>query len=74
VPSDRKGGWRLPCYVIDHIVPLKRGGPDAPSNMQGQTTAAANLSKEKDKVEKHMPFDAFPHILGEECDRSRNEP
>jgi hypothetical protein len=28
-----------PChgYVIDHITPLKRGGSDAPSNMQWQT-------------------------------------
>jgi hypothetical protein len=35
-------------YVIDHIVPLKHGGADAPSNMQWQTTAAA---KAKDKIE-----------------------
>jgi hypothetical protein len=34
--------------VIDHIRPLKRGGADAPSNMQWQTTAAA---KAKDKIE-----------------------
>jgi len=39
-----------PCtgYVIDHVDPLKRGGADAPSNMQWQTTADA---KAKDKVE-----------------------
>jgi hypothetical protein len=39
-----------PChgYVIDHIAPLKRGGADAPSNMQWQTTAEA---KAKDKWE-----------------------
>jgi hypothetical protein len=26
-----------PGYVIDHITPLKRGGPDTPRNMQWQT-------------------------------------
>src|SRR5262249_51704809 len=30
-----------PGYVVDHIVPLKRGGCDCPSNMQWQTVAAA---------------------------------
>jgi hypothetical protein len=37
-----------PGYVIDHIVPLKRGGPDVPSNMQWQTEAEARA---KDKWE-----------------------
>jgi hypothetical protein len=34
--------------VIDHIVPLKRGGSDVPWNMQWQTTADG---KAKDRVE-----------------------
>ena len=37
-----------PGYVVDHVIPLKRGGADAPSNMQWQTKAAA---KAKDKWE-----------------------
>jgi len=37
-----------PGYVIDHIVPLKRGGADVPSNMQWQTKAEA---KAKDRWE-----------------------
>lgn len=37
-----------PGYVIDHIVPLKRGGADSPANMQWQTRDAA---KAKDKWE-----------------------
>jgi hypothetical protein len=36
------------CYVIDHIMPLKRGGADSPANMHWQATAAA---KAKVKVE-----------------------
>jgi hypothetical protein len=35
-------------YVVDHIIPLKRGGCDCPSNMQWQTIDEA---KAKDKVE-----------------------
>ena len=37
-----------PGYVIDHVIPLACGGPDAPSNMQWQTVADA---KAKDRVE-----------------------
>jgi hypothetical protein len=37
-----------PGYVVDHIVPLKRGGLDTSSNMQWQTKEAA---KAKDKRE-----------------------
>src|SRR5207249_1583940 len=37
-----------PGYVVDHIIPLKRGGCDCPSNMQWQTIQEA---KAKDKWE-----------------------
>ena len=37
-----------PGYVVDHIVPLKRGGADTPANMQWQTIAEG---KAKDKIE-----------------------
>jgi hypothetical protein len=37
-----------PGYVIDHIIPLKRGGADSPSNMQWQTREDARA---KDKWE-----------------------
>lgn len=47
-PSTGKSGGSCPGYVIDHVVPLKKGGADAPYNMQWQTEAAA---KQKDKWE-----------------------
>ena len=39
-----------PGYVIDHIIPLSKGGLDDPSNMQWQTIAEG---KAKDKWERH---------------------
>ena len=47
-PSTGKRSGGCPGYVIDHVKPLKRGGADAPSNMQWQTKSDA---KAKDKVE-----------------------
>jgi hypothetical protein len=47
-PSTGRTTGSCPGYVIDHVVPLKRGGADAPANMQWQTTAAA---KAKDRIE-----------------------
>jgi hypothetical protein len=44
-PSTSKTTGVCLGYVIDHISPLKRGGADAPYNMQRQTIDAA---KEKD--------------------------
>jgi hypothetical protein len=40
-PSTGKTTGACKGYVIDHVVPLKRGGADAPGNMQWQTVQAA---------------------------------
>lgn len=40
-PATQKTTGPCPGYVIDHIVALKRGGADAPDNMQWQTREEA---------------------------------
>lgn len=47
-PATQKSTGPCHGYVIDHIVALKRGGADAPDNMQWQTVEEARA---KDRVE-----------------------
>jgi 5-methylcytosine-specific restriction endonuclease McrA len=47
-PATGRTTGACPGYVVDHVVPLKRGGADTPDNMQWQKTLDA---KAKDKVE-----------------------
>ena len=47
-PGTGKTYGSCPGYVVDHVIPLKRGGADAPNNMQWQTKEAA---KQKDRWE-----------------------
>jgi 5-methylcytosine-specific restriction endonuclease McrA len=47
-PATGQPRGACPGYVVDHIVPLKRGGADLPANMQWQTLDEAMA---KDKVE-----------------------
>lgn len=47
-PATGQHRGKCPGYVIDHVVPLCAGGPDAPANMQWQAAADA---KAKDREE-----------------------
>jgi hypothetical protein len=42
-PATLQPRGTCPGYVIDHIIALKRGGDDLPSNMQWQTIAEARI-------------------------------
>ncbi len=47
-PATGSSTGGCPGYVIDHVQPLKRGGADAPYNMQWQTKEDARA---KDRIE-----------------------
>lgn len=47
-PSTGRTSGACPGHVVDHRIPLKRGGADTLSNMQWQTVEAA---KAKDRTE-----------------------
>ena len=47
-PATGRTSGACPGFVVDHIVALKRGGPDVPANMQWQPVAEAWA---KDRVE-----------------------
>jgi hypothetical protein len=47
-PSTGRTTGACSGWVVDHRVPLKRGGSNTPGNMQWQTKAAA---KAKDRIE-----------------------
>jgi hypothetical protein len=47
-PSTRRPRGACPGWVVDHVIALKRGGPDEPRNMQWQTIKDA---KSKDRWE-----------------------
>lgn len=47
-PATGQSAGSCPGWVIDHILPLKRGGHDLPCNMQWQTV---NAAKAKDRTE-----------------------
>ena len=47
-PATGQSRGICPGYVIDHVQPLKRGGRDAPENMQWQTVQDAKI---KDRTE-----------------------
>lgn len=56
-PSTLNRHGSCPGYIVDHILPLGCGGPDAISNMQWQTVAQS-IAKDKWEIRgdaKHKP-------------------
>lgn len=47
-PSTSQPRGSCPGYIVDHVIAIKRGGADDPSNMQWQTVEDA---KAKDRWE-----------------------
>jgi len=47
-PTNGKTAGSCRGYVVDHVVPLKRGGADVPENMQWQNIVESKL---KDRTE-----------------------
>jgi hypothetical protein len=49
-PCPATGSTIGPCpgYIIDHVIPLKRGGLDIPDNMQWQTAAEARAKDRRE--------------------------
>ena len=47
-PATGQPRGRCPGYVIDHVIPICAGGPDAVTNLQWQTVADG---KAKDRLE-----------------------
>ena len=47
-PSTGKTTGACPGFIRDHVIPLCKGGPDTPANLQWQTTEAARA---KDRLE-----------------------
>jgi len=62
-PHGRRG------YVVDHIVPLKCGGADSPSDMQRQAKVTA---KAKAKVESPHPRRMNNHLPAKPAAESAN--
>ena len=50
-PATGKRHGACPGWVVDHVMPLCAGGPDAPSNMQWQTVADGRA---KDREERRL--------------------
>ena len=50
-----------PGWVVDHVIPLARGGCDCPANLMWQTREAAAC---KDRFEQWVPVDALIRHYG----------